>query len=295
MHGVAPGLQPPALDDKVLTGLTGLAIGALASGSRLLGEPEWARVAVEVTEELTRAHVMPGADGSPRLVRASRDGVVSTAAATLEDYGGLAAGLLELAFTTGDERWAELARDLVDACRSAGDYAGRAAAVPGGGDPVLEAFGVGGRDDDAEGAAPSGTSLLASAALTLHHLTGDRAYRALAEDLMATIAAAAVERPLGFGAALGVADALQSASRQLVVVYPDASGPHDPLVHTARGVSSPGLLAITLSESAARRWSAAGFATVAEKPLREGRTTAYLCTDFVCRLPVTDAGDLDLD
>ena len=33
-----------------------------------------------------------------------------------------------------------------------------------------------------------------------------------------------------------------------------------------------------------------GFALLADRPLRDGRATAYVCRGFVCRLPVTSAG-----
>ena len=35
-----------------------------------------------------------------------------------------------------------------------------------------------------------------------------------------------------------------------------------------------------------------GVALLADRPLRDGRPTAYVCRGFVCRLPVTEAGDL---
>ena len=75
----------PSLDAKVLTGWNGLAIEALAAA----GFVEDARAAADY---LLAHHVLPD-----RLVRTSIDGVLSPAPATLEDYGMLAGGLLELA------------------------------------------------------------------------------------------------------------------------------------------------------------------------------------------------------
>jgi uncharacterized protein len=36
----------------------------------------------------------------------------------------------------------------------------------------------------------------------------------------------------------------------------------------------------------------AGFGLLADRPLIEGRPTAYVCQHFVCKLPVTSAADL---
>ena len=38
--------------------------------------------------------------------------------------------------------------------------------------------------------------------------------------------------------------------------------------------------------------SQAGFALLEDRPVRDGRPTAYVCRGFVCRLPVTDAEGL---
>ncbi|MCS5718531.1 DUF255 domain-containing protein [Herbiconiux sp. CPCC 205763] len=167
---------PPALDQKVLSGWNGLAIGALARASLVFGREDWAMAAEHAADYLIEAHVggEAGADGGAdarggvragadadagadggvqgtagadaradagahggvpatagadaggggaaagvatgmHLVRASIDGRVSTAAATLEDYGMLAEGLLRLAAVTGSVRYAMVGRMLVDA------------------------------------------------------------------------------------------------------------------------------------------------------------------------------------
>jgi uncharacterized protein len=299
LTATARAAQPrPALDGKVLTGWNGLAIGALAVSARLLDEPDWARVATELADELLAGHLTRGEDASPRLLRASRDGRASTARAALEDYGDLAVGLLELAITTGDHQYATIARDLIDACLAAGLHAaavsGRAiiAAVPGGGDPVLEQQGLSAADDPNEGSAPSGEAAVARAALLIHQLTAEPRYRFAAEALVATLAPLARTRSIAFGATLAVASSLGAPSRQLVVVRPD-DAPPGTLEARARGLQPEGTLAIALTASAASAWAEAGFSLLDERAPHGSASTAFACTDFVCRLPVTTVDELD--
>ncbi len=291
--------QPkPALDGKVLTAWNGLAIGALAVASRLLDELSWAEFAQELADELIASHLSHDADDAPVLLRASRDGRPSTARAALEDYGDLAVGLLELAITTGEHRYAATARELVDACLVAGDHAAVAsgapiaAAVPGGGDPVLAERGLSAGEDPNEGSAPSGEAAIARAALMLHQLTAEPRYRFAAEALVAPLAPLAQQRPIAFGATLAVASALVEPSRQLVVVRPDGAEPGE-LEARARTDQREGRLAIALTASAASAWAEAGFELLAGRAPQGSSSTAFACTDFVCRLPVTRADELD--
>jgi len=47
---------------------------------------------------------------------------------------------------------------------------------------------------------------------------------------------------------------------------------------------------VTSEQSAA--WAEAGFELFEGRSTADGATTAYACTDFVCALPVTSAGEL---
>ena len=290
-------VDPPALDDKVLTAWNGLAIGGLAVAGRRLVDARVAEraraLAVELADELLAGHRLPDDEhGRARLARASRDGRLSDAAATLEDYGDLAVGLLELAITTGDVRWAREARALIDACIVPPDESqGPLVRPPGGDDATLVAHGLASVDDPQEGAAPSGTAALARAALLLHQLTAEPRYRSLAEGLVGPLGALAVSRPIGFGATLAVATALARPSRQLVVVSREGASDDD-LRHYARATDDAGTVALAVTSAQATEWVSAGFALLADRVALDGRTTAYLCTDFVCRLPVTSLHDL---
>jgi uncharacterized protein YyaL (SSP411 family) len=299
---------PPALDDKVLTGWNGLAIGALASAGVRLARPDWIDAAADAA-----ANFMDGP-----VIRARIGEIISTARPTLEDYGMLANGLLEVALATGEVRYAERARAILTDSMAAG-AAGDSAAfgVPGGADPVLAGHGLALAIDPSEGAYPSGLSAAATAAVTLHLLSGEPQFQQAASAAMEVLAPLAQARPISFGSALAVMSALDAGVGQLVVVTPndfsqvdvgqgdvaqvdigqvDAAAPHSAqtaaLVALARSVQRSGSVVSVVTEAQATAFANAGFELYVGRTLRDGHAAAYLCENFVCRLPVTSADDL---
>ncbi|MFW8744872.1 hypothetical protein ACOI9R_32510, partial [Mesorhizobium japonicum] len=259
----------PRLDRKVLAGLNGLAIGALADAGRRFGRPDWIAAAAA-------ADALPVRDDG-RLVRSSLDGRTSHAVATLEDYGGVAGGLLRLALATGEVRYAARGRELVELARNG---------APDGADPVLAAQGRDLGADVADGATPSGPALLADAAILLADLTGDEAYRRLATRLVAPALAGLAGRASAHGAALAIASRLERPVRQLVVV----GDPGSEVATVARTARADVVAVVTAPQAAA--FASAGFELFAARTELDGRPTAYWCEHFVCRLPLTSPEEL---
>lgn len=275
------GQTPPATDRKVLTGWNGLAIGALARAGFVFDRPAWIEAARWAADTVVGTHLL--ADGT--LVRASLGEETSEASAALEDYGMLANGLLSLAVATGEPRYAEVGRSLVDVCLVDGVFT-----VPGGGDPVLAARGLRLDADPSEGAYPSGRGSLATAAYRLFLLTAERSYREAAAGVVGSVAEGAVAQPTAFGSTLALAARLAAEPTQLVVVTPDDDGADRVLVDVVRTRGDDVVAVVT--EAQAGRWVAAGFELFEGRSARDGLPTAYVCRDFVCRLPVTDPAGL---
>jgi len=299
---------PPARDEKVLTGWNGLAIGALAHAGFVLDEPGWIAAAREAADAILARHRR--ADGT--LVRASIGDRVSAASATLEDYGMLAGGLLDLALATGEVRYATIARELIDATladalpvdatlvdsaapqRPASDAP--PFSVPGGADPTLVTRGLALGTDPSEGAYPSGLSATAAAARTLFLLTGQQRYTDAASSAMRLVAEPALASPLSFGAALQTMSRLERQPVQLIVVTPPAEGPSDfgqgqALITAVRSEASADVTAV-VTRAQASAFADAGFELFEGRTPVDGLPTAYQCRDFVCRLPTTDAAEL---
>ena len=280
-------LEPPALDEKVLTGWNGLAIGGLARAAFVFDDGAALAAARRAADFLLEHHLR--ADGT--LVRASLDGDVSSAVATLEDTGMFAAGLVELAMATGDVRYAVAARSLIDrAAEAAGDDEGPFAA-PGGADPVLVARGLAMPADPAEGATPSGITACADAAWRLSVLgAGDR-YLELAQEAMRAVAGIAVQRPIAFGGALALMARMAAPLVQLVTVVPETeAGDAELLAATRRHAAS---VSVIVTERQAHDFADAGFELFEGRTVTEDSATAYRCRAFVCALPVHAAAELE--
>ncbi|HRN29930.1 MAG TPA: thioredoxin domain-containing protein, partial [Terrimesophilobacter sp.] len=279
------GLTPPALDEKVITGWNGLAIEALVIAGCRLARPDLLNAARDAADWLLEHHVR--ADGS--LVHASLGGVASESRATLADHGMLATALLALATATGEVRYAVAGRELVDATRTSDAGASHPpfTVEP---DPVLAAQGLVIAGDPSEGDIPSGASAIARAAILLHALTGDLAYREAAERMLAPAAPLALSQPTAFGGALAVLGELASAPRQVVVVTGERR--NDDVSATALRAYGEATITAVGTESQAAEWVSHGFELFESRAAQDGKATAYVCEAFTCRLPVTSAADL---
>ncbi|CAD5140355.1 Thymidylate kinase [Microbacterium sp. Nx66] len=260
-------LEPPAVDDKVITGWNGLAVAALARAGATLGEDAWVAAAADAADAVLRTN--RGADGA--LVRASLDGRASAAVATAADLALLADGLFALAAATGDVAPAVTGRDLLDEVLDGA----------GGDDPLLRAQGIAASPDHTDGDLPSDTAAVAQAALTAWRLgAGDR-YRAAAAERVEALASRALAQPFAHGSLLRVAAGLAAAPRQLVVVTEDPGGA---LAAAARGADADVIVVVSPAQAAA--FATAGFELFDGKEATAER--AYDCRAFVCRLPVSD-------
>lgn len=261
------GLEPPAVDGKVLTGWNGLAIAALARAGTALGEPGWVDAAAAAAEHVLR--VNRSADGA--LVRSSLAGVAAAAVATAEDLGLLAEGLFALSLATGDASWAARALEVLATSPTA--------------DPVLSEQDIPLAGDDSDGDLPSGRSALAAAHLTAWRLGAGDEHRVRAEQLVGEGAAPALQHPLAHGALLRAAAGLAAPPRQVVAV---ASHRAAELADAVHGTAAD--VAVVVTPEQCRAFAAAGFELFADKDAVEG--VAYDCRDFVCRLPTRDPAAL---
>ncbi|MFK3981049.1 thioredoxin domain-containing protein [Micromonospora sp. NPDC050397] len=269
-------LRPqPSRDDKVVAAWNGLAVTALVEYATLTGDPVTATAAREIAAVLADRHIVDG-----RLRRVSRDGQVGEPAGVLEDHGAVAEAFCAVHQLTGEGRWLELAGGLLDVALT------RFATGEGGFyDTADDAERLITRPaDPTDNATPSGLSALVAALVTHSALTGAPRYREAAENALATVApiVARHARFTGYAAASG--EALLSGPYEVAIVTTDPQS--DPLVLAARRHAPPGAVVVAGAPDQP------GVPLLADRPMLEGGSTAYVCRGFVCDRPVRTVDEL---
>ena len=267
LHATRLQRVKPGLDDKVLTEWNGLMLATLAEAAAATGDERWLRAARE-NGTFLREHLC--VDGRWRRSWQAESGPRHLAYAA--DYAAIVDAFVRLGEATGEASW------ITDAARTA--------------DAMLELFwdhdngGLYSTGTDAErlitrpkdildNASPSANSLAAVALLRLAALTGVDRYRDCAADILRLIGGVAADHPTAFGNALAAIDLLVTGITEVVV-----SGNQPELVTVAHHAFLP---------NAVLAWGEAF-----DSPLWEGRDTdgAYVCRDYACLMPATDAATL---
>ncbi|MEV0212825.1 thioredoxin domain-containing protein [Micromonospora sp. NPDC050695] len=281
----------PARDDKVVAAWNGLAITAIAEFLQVAGlyasrQDEDANLMEGVTivadgamrdaaEHLATAHLVDG-----RLRRVSRDGKVGEPAGVLDDYGCVAEAFCALHQLTGEGRWLTLAGQLLDAALA--HFAASGGAYYDTADDAERL--ITRPADPTDNATPSGRSALVAGLVAYAALTGETRYREAAEAALATVAPIVARHARFTGYAAMSGEALLSGPYEIAVVTDDPAG--DPLVAAARRHAPPGAVVV------AGLPDQPGVPLLADRPLVDGRSAAYVCRGFVCQRPVTSVEDL---
>jgi uncharacterized protein YyaL (SSP411 family) len=269
----------PGLDDKVLSAWNGLALAAFAEAGRALGRPDYIAAAVKNATFITTQMK----DGE-RLLRSWKDGP-SRIKGYLEDYAMVGAGLLVLYEATFDRRWLDESRRLADQARLLFWDAGEEKFFDTGADQETLVVRPRNLFDNA---VPSGTSVAIEWLLRLAVLFGEDRYETLALKALRPMADLMTRYPSGFGRYLSALDFHLGPVAEVVLVWPDGSGP-GPLAETAFSRYMPNRVVVG---APARSPAAAGLPLLADRPAVGSKPTAYVCRRSVCQLPVTDPAGL---
>jgi uncharacterized protein YyaL (SSP411 family) len=274
----------PARDDKVLAAWNGLAIAAFAD----------AAVALEATDPHLAGRYRSAAQAAAETVVAgllSPEGVLrrswkdgrAVGQGVLEDYTHLADGLLALYEATFDERWFTVARALME--RVLARFAD-----PAGGffDTADDHERLVTRPKDVQdNAVPSGNAMAARVLLRLAAWTGEGRYRDSAERALRTVVAFVSRYPTGFAQWLSAMDMALPPGLEVAIVGSLDDAATRSLLAEVRRAFTPNQVVSVAADPAA---SAVQLLT--DRVAVDGRPTAYVCRQFVCRLPVTDIAAL---
>jgi hypothetical protein len=266
-------LRPrPHLDDKILSGWNALMISAFAKGAQILDEPRYAEAARSARSFLHRK-LWREADST--LLRRYRDGDAAIEA-FLDDYAALIQALVDLyqtAFDASDLAWAARLAERAIAAFEDSENGGFFSSAAQQDDLVLRL------KDDYDGAEPSGNSVMVLALLQLARLTGRDDFRQSAERALEVYAGRMLSAGTGLPQML-VAQ-MFAMGKPMEIVLAGPRGGLDGMLNVIRRHFLPN--AVVLRASEAPGGMAPAMTAV------DGLATAYICENYACQLPLTEA------
>lgn len=268
---------PPDTDNKVLTSWNALMLAGFAEAARVLENEEYRSVAVQNAEFLLQA--LRDESGrlyhtwSPLDERARVPGL-------LEDYAYLTNALATVYEATFDSRWLEEAETLATRMHAEfwdAERGGFFDVADDESDLILRPKSL------VDNAVPAGNSMAATALLRLAAYRDDDELHGWGEATLRMLGKAVGEQPLGFGQWLTAMDFYLSRPLEFALVGADSD--LAPFLRVIYGRYLPNKLIAGLTSD--------GTGAEERVPLLQGRTvqngkaTAYLCENFVCRQPTT--------
>jgi uncharacterized protein YyaL (SSP411 family) len=272
----------PGRDEKVLTSWNGLMLRSFAEAARYLSRPDYLQVASHNAEFLLNEMRSNG-----RLLRTYKDGHAHLKG-YLEDYAFLADGLLALYEASFNPRWFSEARSLMDEAIALFADEQNGGFFDTGSDH--EAL-ISRPKDIMDNATPAGNSVAVDVLLRLAAFTGSEAYRQRADDYLRPLADIIVQHPQSFGHVLGALDFAISPVKELAILGdPKAADTRD-LLGLINGYFLPNSVLACAAPDNTEATQAVPL--LANRPLKDGKATAYVCQNFACQAPVNTSRELE--
>ncbi|MYC36294.1 MAG: thioredoxin domain-containing protein [Chloroflexi bacterium] len=273
--------EHPLLDDKALASWNGLMLRALAEAGAALERQDYldaaARNAAFLLEELRP---------EGKLLRSYREGQAKLPG-FLEDHSFVADGLLSLYEATFDRRWLDSALELADEMISQFWDEPQGCFYDTG--RIHEELVVRPRDvfDNAQ---PCGGSVASDMLLRLSVVTGNEDYAAKAVAPLRSLAELMGRAPAGTGRWIAALDFYLSTPKEVAVIGPPDDPATSSLLREVNGLYIANRVVVGASgqDSAA----ASGLPLLEGRGMVDGKPTAYVCENYACQLPVTDAESL---
>ncbi|MFC2063803.1 thioredoxin domain-containing protein [Chloroflexota bacterium] len=268
----------PGTDDKVLTSWNGLMLAAFAQSTRVLQNKEYLLIATR-NADLLLTKLRP----EGKLRHTYRAGQVGREV-FLEDYAALILGLLELYQTDFNHRW------FVEAEELAGEMLAFFSDPAGGFfDTAADAETLLTRPKDLQdNATPSGNAMAVEALLKLAAFTEKAEWAETALKAFSLAGDLSSRYPTAFSRWLSAADFALGKIKQVAIIGDPADEGTQALIREVRKAFRPNLV-IAVSSYPPPEGAPA---LLADRPMLDGKPTAYVCEGFVCKRPVTSPEEL---
>ena len=274
----------PHLDDKVITGWNGQAIGALARGSMILQEPHLLEAALQ-TASFTKQHLYD--EGSQSLYRRYRNGEAGLPG-QLHDYTYLVAGLLQLYQASHDPKWLKWATELTQKqmelfWNEDGGYFFDSVD-----DPTLKVR----MRAEYDGAEPAGNSVAALNLLLLGQLRNNPQWLEQTRRLIESFSDTINQYPPALPLMLTAWKRLRTKPTQVVIAGNRDGQDTQALLDVVEKNFDPVRLVLLADGGENQAYLSEQLPFLASVSAIDDMAAAYVCTDFICKIPVTDPQSL---
>jgi uncharacterized protein YyaL (SSP411 family) len=273
----------PQKDNKILTDWNGLIIAALAKASAAFGVAEYADAAEKAADFIFKHLRKP--DG--RLLHRYRDKEAAISG-NLDDYAFLVWGLIELYEATFEARHLQAAINLNEVMLRHfwDEAAGGFFFSPDDGEVLIMR-----KKEIYDGALPSGNAVAMWNLLRLSRFTAESSLEERAAKIGRTFAKAIKQFPSAYVQFMVAVDFAGGPCYEVVIIgHPEARDTQKMLRALGRRFSPHTVTLFRPTVGSAEIDSVADYLTDHES--LDGKATAYVCTDFTCKIPTTDVGKM---
>ncbi len=272
--------QPP-LDDKIVTAWNGMMISALARASQALDERRYLERA-QATAKFLEMYLYDSKTG--KLWRSYRAGSPSVDG-FLDDYTDLIGGLLDLYQAGFDVHWLRWAVSLQERQDQLfGDPTDGGYFDAGSSDPSL----LSRTRDSYDGAEPSPNSTAAMNLLRLAQFTDRVEWRNAAQKTLSAFAAPLQSTPEAVPAMSSALDFRLAQTKQILIAGDPRSHDTRELLRQVNTRFLPNKILLLADGGPGQQQLARWLPFVAGAHRMKDRATAYVCENYVCKLPTSD-------
>ena len=270
----------PIRDEKILTAWNGLMISAYARAGLILGEQEYIEHAV-MAADFIKTHLIEAG----RLFRSYKDDTRKHNA-YLDDYAFYTAATLDLYEATHDIEWLNFAIELdktLSKHYEDGSHGGFFMTSDDHENLLVR------EKPYFDGAEPSGNSVAVLNLLRLYEFTSNDSYRKRADKALKSANQILAERPTALSEMLLAVDYYLDNPKEIVIVTPkDKKQDAERFIKEYRASYLPNKILVVLSEGREQINVGKSIPLVKGKLAMQGKTTAYVCEQGVCKLPTTE-------
>jgi uncharacterized protein len=271
----------PDRDEKVLTAWNGLMLASFAEAGAILERRGYLDAAEKNAE-----FVLENLKRDGLLLRTYKDNQ-SKLNGYLEDYAFYVDGLVALYQATGKLRWLEEARTLADKMIEEfwdNDEGGFFYTGKSHEELIVRS------KDYFDNATPSGNSVAAEVLLYMGALTANEDYSRKAVTIFRLLRDPLIRYASAFGRLLGALDFYLSTPKEIAIIGDSEAQETRALLREVWTRYLPNKIVVQTVGDNQRAVEAVPL--LRDRPMIEGRATAYVCEHYTCQQPVTSAAEL---